>query len=346
MEPIFIAGPDRSGTTLMYALLASHPDISMVRRTNMWRYFYGQYGDMSVPEDFEHCLDHMVRYNRMRHLQPDPERIRRDYWLGEPSYGRLFSLFHIHNAERVGKKRWGDKSLHTEHFADSVFKEFPNAKIIHMARDPRDRYASVRKRYGRDLRRVGAASARWLLSMRAAQRNEKKYPNAYKIVRFEDLASRPEEMLNSVCRFLNVPFVADMLNMDGAKDHKKSGGNSSFGQLKPGTISTKPIGRFRTVLDSSEIAFIQKVASREMSALGYQLESIQFDSVSERFTFLFKELPFSLMRMLGWIALFKVKVSRGISVPSSRLRSDEEMQVEYREKKSNEATINAESIKP
>ncbi|MGH9260048.1 MAG: sulfotransferase, partial [Acidimicrobiales bacterium] len=51
--PLFIAGPDRSGTTLMYALLASHPDVSMVRRTNMWRYFHGRYGDLAEPANLE-----------------------------------------------------------------------------------------------------------------------------------------------------------------------------------------------------------------------------------------------------------------------------------------------------
>ena len=36
--PVFIAGADRSGTTLLFALLASHPNISMSRRTNAgWR---------------------------------------------------------------------------------------------------------------------------------------------------------------------------------------------------------------------------------------------------------------------------------------------------------------------
>lgn len=337
IEPIFIAGPDRSGTTLMYALLASHPDISMVRRTNMWRYFHNKYGDLSDRENFERCLDHMVRYNRMRHLRPDPERIRQQYWQGEPSYGRLFALFHIHNAERMGKTRWGDKSLHTELFADAVFAEFPNAKILHMARDPRDRYASVRKRYGRDRKRVGAATGRWLRSMRAAQRNAQKYPDAYRIVRFEDLASDPQKNLNMICRFLNLPYMSDMLEMNGAVEHKKQGGNSSFGQLKPGTISTKPIGRFRTVLDASEIAFIQQVAAREMNVLGYPLEPVKF-SVSERFTYLVKEFLVSYFRMIGWLALSRMRLLRGIRVPSSRLRSDEEMQAKS-EKKTNEARI-------
>ena len=126
--PVFIAGSDRSGTTLMFALLASHPDLCMVRRTNMWRYFYQRYGDLASPENFERCLDEMVRYRRMRHLQPDADRIRREFVEGDPSYGRLFCLFHRHHAERAGKSRWGDKSLHTEHFADDIFAEFPGSR--------------------------------------------------------------------------------------------------------------------------------------------------------------------------------------------------------------------------
>lgn len=318
-EPIFIAGPDRSGTTLMFALLASHPHLSMVRRTNMWRYFHGRYGDLHQPENFERCLEHMVRYNRMRHLQPDPLRIREEFWQGEPSYGRLFALFHEHNAQRFNKPRWGDKSLHTEHFADQVFAEFPQAKIIHMARDPRDRYASVRKRYGRDTRRVGAAMGRWLLSMRAAQRHQKRYPDGYKVVRFEQLAAQPEETLRAVCAFINEPFTPAMLTMEGAAEHKQQGGNSSFGQLTPGVISTKPIGRFRTVLAKEEIAFIQLVAAREMAALGYQSEPVQL-TARECLPAYAWDLPYSLSRMLGWITIFKFQVSRGIRVPPSRLR--------------------------
>lgn len=317
--PIFIAGPDRSGTTLMFALLASHPNLSMVRRTNMWRYFHGRYGDLWQRENFERCLGHMVRYNRMRHLRPDPVRIRAEFWQGEPSYGRLFALFHAHNAQRVGKPRWGDKSLHTEHFADQLFAEFPHARIIHMIRDPRDRYASVRKRYGRDSRRVGAAMGRWLNSMRVARRNLERYPQRYTLVRFEQLAAHPEETLHDVCAFINEPFTPVMLTMEGAVEHKEQGGNSSFGRLKPGVISTKPIGRFRTVLAGAEIAFIQTIAAREMALLGYRSERVELTAV-EHLQFYLLEFPISLVRMLGWLALFQVRVKKGIRVPASRLR--------------------------
>ena len=75
--PIFIAGPERSGTSLIYALLTSHPRIAMSRRTNLWTHYYNQYGDLSQPENFERCLEMMMRYKRLIKLNPDPERLRR-----------------------------------------------------------------------------------------------------------------------------------------------------------------------------------------------------------------------------------------------------------------------------
>ncbi len=316
--PIFVAGPDRSGTSLIYAFLASHPNISTVRRTNMWRYFHERYGDLSQPDNFERCLHDMLRYNRMKHLKPDADRIRREFWQAEPTYGRLFALFHAHHAERRGKPRWGDKSLHTEHYADRVFAEYPNAKIIHMVRDPRDRYASVRKRHGRDSARVGAATARWLFSMRVARRNLKRYPENYLVVRFEELASRPEETLLQVCAFIDEEYTPAMLTMDGAPEHKHGGGNSSFGQIEPGAISTSPIGRFRKVLSSSEIAFIQMWAGRDMEAFGYQRETVRF-SPGGRLAFYLVYVPLSLARMLGWLALSAISIKRGVRIPAFRL---------------------------
>jgi hypothetical protein len=318
LAPIFIAGPDRSGTTLMYALLASHPNISMVRRTNMWRYFHRRYGDVSQSENFERCLDDMLRYNRMKHLNPDPDRIRQEYWQGEPTYGRLFALFHEHFAQQVGKPRWGDKSLHTEHYMDRVIAEFPDAKIIHMTRDPRDRYASVRKRHGKDRQRVGASTGRYLHSMRMAQRNLERYPENYMIVQYENLARNPEEALRQVCAFIHEEFTPVMLGMGGAAEYRDSGGNSSFDTIAPGVISTRSIGRYRQVVSNQEIAFIQLFAGSVMERFGYAKEPVHF-SPTEWLIFYLAVLPLNLARMLGWLTLTTIKIKGGEPIPRFRL---------------------------
>ena len=319
--PIFIAGPDRSGTSLMFALLASHPNISMVRRTNMWRYFHERYGDVSQTENFERCLSDMTRYNRMKHLQPNAERIRREFLEGQPSYGRLFSLFHLHNAERLGKPRWGDKSLHTEHYADRLFREYPNARVIHMIRDPRDRYASVRKRHGRDNPRLGGSTGRWLFSINRALHNLKRYPDQYKIVCFEDITRDPEGVMRDVCAFIGEEFAPSMMSMSGAAEHTNVGGNSSFEKIEPGKISTKPVGRYREVLSNLEITYIQMFTGKFMERFGYQKHEVRL-SAGERFKFYGSVLPASILRMVGDIVLTSLQIRRGEPIPRSRLLAE------------------------
>jgi hypothetical protein len=78
--PIFIGGPDRCGKTTLRAFLVSHPRISIPAvGSNMWTYFYGQYGDLSQKDNFERCLQAMLQYKHVHLLRPDPERIRREF---------------------------------------------------------------------------------------------------------------------------------------------------------------------------------------------------------------------------------------------------------------------------
>lgn len=316
-RPIFIAGPDRSGTTLLYALLASHPNISMVRRMNFWRWFYGRYGDIKNPERFERLVDRLLNYKRMQRLNPDGERIRREFWQDEPTYGRLFSLLMRQNAERIGKSRWGEKSLHTERYADLVFENFPQARIIHMTRDPRDRYASVRKRFGGDHPRVAGATSRWLASMQAARRNLKKYPHSYLVVRFEDLASHPEGTARKICDFIGEEYVPEMLGMGGEAEYRDSGGNSSFTKIQPGTISTSPIGRFRQVLTPFEITFIQLFTKSFMREFDYPLEEVRL-TAKQKVVFYGWFLPQHFLRMCVTYALSTLLSYRKERVPASR----------------------------
>ena len=163
--PVFVAGLERSGTSLMFALLASHPDLAMTRRTNLWTHFYRQYGDLSEPANLDRCLATMSRYRRIVKLEPDVERLRRDFIGGDDhTYATLFALLEQQYADRIGRRRWGDKSLHTERYADPILAAYPDARILHMIRDPRDRYASSQTRWQRRRGGIGAGTAEWLAS--------------------------------------------------------------------------------------------------------------------------------------------------------------------------------------
>src|SRR6266487_860601 len=211
--PIFVGGLDRSGKSLMRLSLSAHPNFAMSRRTYMWTRFYDRYGDLSQPDHFDPCQTAMLRHKPMWVLKPDPDRIRREFQQGEPTYARLFALFHQHYAEQLGRPRWGDQLALVERYADVIFAAYPNAKMIHMIRDPRDRYEASIRPSQRRRGQVGGATARWLDSVGLATRNQQRYPDRYKIVRYETLISRREETLREVCAFLNEAFEPSMLTL-------------------------------------------------------------------------------------------------------------------------------------
>jgi hypothetical protein len=300
--PIFIGGIERSGTSLIYALLASHPKIAMTRRTNLWTFFYNQYGDLKDPANFERCLTAMLHYKRLLKLEPDPERLRREFWQGEPTYPRLFTLLEEHFAERLGRPRWGDKSLNTERYADQIFAAYPGARILHIIRDPRDRYASAVTRWKINRGRIGVGTAVWLGSVHLAERNQRRYPDRYRIVRYESLVQQPEASLRTICTFIGEEYAPEMLGMQGAELFRDAGGNSSYERHEVGRISTKSIGRYRKVLSQREIAFMQWHARREIQTYDYQLDPIRF-SRRERILFSLVDQPSNLARIAAWRAM-------------------------------------------
>jgi hypothetical protein len=319
-SPIFIAGPDRSGTTLLYALLASHSNIAMVRRTNFWRWFYGRYGNLDNEENFERLLDNVLRYQRIEPLMPDEDRIRKEFRQGPPSYGRFFMLLLKHYAERQGKSRWGDKSLHTESYINYVVSEFPDAKIIYTLRDPRDRYASVRKRFGKDIPRVGAATGEWLSSFNAAMKSVKKYPENFMIIKFEDLVSETESTCRKICRFIDEKYDPTMLTLQGASRYQENNGNSSFEKIEPGVISKKPVGRYKTVLSQSELSFIQFFTGNHLHKMGYQMEENKL-SYPEKMKMYLWFFPPQLLRMLRWLTSVSFTMKRP-KVPENRFNKE------------------------
>jgi hypothetical protein len=298
--PIFIGGLDRSGKTTMRAFLASHPSIAIPAvGSNMETYFYGRFGDLAKPKNLERCLAAMLRYKHVRFLDPDPVRIRKEFREGPPTYGRLFSLFLMHHAEREGKARWGAQTGLIERYADQLFEAYPGAKVVHMIRDPRDRYEASLALWPDGRGRAGGATARWRYSVGLAERNLGRYPAEYMVVRFEDLVASPAVVLRDVCRFLGEAFFPQMLAMPGAPKHRDMLAAGAGRATDDGPLSRDFVGRFRGRVPRREIAFIQLHAGRLMRAYGYPPDRLGLSAPEwARFTLI--DWPDQLARMVLW----------------------------------------------
>jgi hypothetical protein len=273
--PIYIGGLDRCGKTTLAGFLTSHPRISVPAvGSNLWPYFYRQFGDLGRTANFERCLDAMLHYKHAAFLRPDPDRLRRDFAAGPPTYARLFELVHLQFAAREGKPRYGVQTGLIERYADELFRAYPGARVVHMVRDPRDRYEASLARWPGGRGRAGGAAARWSYSMGLAARHAQHHPDQYAIVRFEDLVCDPEATLRRVCAFVGEPFVPEMLALRGAPERRAR--LLEHPDATPGRpVVPQAIGGYRGRVPDDELAFLQLHLGRRMRALGYRPESLR-----------------------------------------------------------------------
>ncbi len=247
-EPIFIGGVSFSGKTQLRLMLNMHPNLLITRRTYLWRKFYNRYGDLNRPENLERCLDDICSSKQARVLEPDKQSIRDEFRSGSADYSRLFCLFHQQHARSRGKSRWGIQQSFVECDADLLFKDMPDARILHVVRSPFERVSESVAHSPHRAGKVGWETALWRLSSRWADRNCKRYPDRYMLVHWESLLAEPETVLKNVCAFVAVEYEPGMLT---AVDFSAPNPNG------------------RSALSRPEQSFIQVWAKKELDSLGY-----------------------------------------------------------------------------
>lgn len=99
-------------------------------------------------------------------------------------------------AARVESGRWGVQRKGLERWAGFLFEREPHARIVHLVRDPAA-CAVSRRPGGR-----GRALARWANSTSMGVQHSVRRPDAYRLVRIEDVATDPTAP--DLARFLSI----------------------------------------------------------------------------------------------------------------------------------------------
>lgn len=296
---VHVTGLERSGKTTMAAFLDAHPQIAVPAvGTNMWLYFADRFGSLEDPENLRRCLDAMMSYDRVRWLRPNRDSIERQFESKPKTYGRLFDLFLMQYAERMSKQIWGSQSAWLDRHLDALLDAEPNSRVIHMIRDPRDRFAAVKAHWPDGRGQAGAAAAKWNTAF-GLSRTHQQHRDEYMVVRFEDLVAQPEEVLGGVCEFLGVGFDRVML---GAVKAKKGGEPDLDGPPLVERLSESYLGTFRQDLTPEEVAFIQTRTDRGRRRLRYESDPPTMSAL-ERAWFWATYWPQQLLRGLLWKAV-------------------------------------------
>lgn len=263
--PVYVTGASRSGKTLLRWILSSHSNILLTRRTDLWSRFLDRFGDLSNSENLERCLDALLVRKQVVALDLDRSQILHAFTSGPPTYDHLFRIVHEHAARRVGKRRWGEQSEGIECCVAAILRAHPDARIVHVVRDPRDRYEAIVERDGRKPARLARTTAEWLASARRASHHASCHPRQYTVIRFERLVREPEAQIRALCDFVGERYEHSMLQMPGARryDAYREGPHST-------PLSVGFLGRGAALLRPRELAFVQRAAADEMREHGYE----------------------------------------------------------------------------
>jgi hypothetical protein len=297
-SPIFIVGMQRSGTTLMRAILSSHPHIAIAPETHYCNRFVKQVDaqgalDVSTFKTFWRTFSESDRF---RDLGINPALVEQPlYESGDLSLGNAFRLVLREYARQHGRARWGEKTPHHYRYIHQLLRWFPNARIVVMVRDPRAVCSSLLvvpwRKWGwrgmgslelhslKRARRICLDAEQW--QRHVNDLHERWVEDVrIRIVTYESLVEDPSGVIRAVCGFVEVPFIEAMLtdriwSTVTVRDYDSYSNNTDrwlrnhlASTLAP--ISSAAVDKWRQSLSKWEIDCIEMTCASGMRWLGYR----------------------------------------------------------------------------
>lgn len=282
-EPIFLLGAHKSGTSLLRSIFDGHSQLFTIPIET--HYF----------ENVHYWVDYEYRRSRPRKIKRDTIIENLCSWIhlsntkesqftdsvtkglfDEEKFREYISSISAEDGdkERIekyfeaicyslnGKKvadniRIVEKSVENAEFALELLQMFPQARFIHIVRNPYANIVSLRKfkmpGFGFPL--MPRIIRSLYNSFYHLYRNRRLIRN-YFIIRYEDLVVSPEVQINKMCEFLELPFQDILLTP--TLMGKTWEGNSTTGQVYRGFVS-KNLDRWKSEILPMEAEYINKL---------------------------------------------------------------------------------------
>jgi hypothetical protein len=266
MKPIFVGGCERSGTTLLAALLAGH---SRVIAPPEAQFFLGGLaaGRHSGGDDMA-AFAAFVKNDWRFHLWELPQSLPEELAKSLPPAAVMAGLARAY-ADRTKESnvdRWVDHMPLNIAYAPTLLEEFDEAPMVHIVRDPRAVVASVLPLdWGPPSPRTGA---RWWLSRIAmGLAAEAAFPDRVVRVYYEELVRDPRGTLARLCPLVGLEFEPTMVESVNAH-------LPAYTQKQHALVGKPPdparIDAWRSKLSARDLAVIEGELREVQVMLGYE----------------------------------------------------------------------------
>lgn len=284
----FIVGRPRSGTTLLRVLFEAHPNVLIPPESPFIISLYKKYGNVTSWDEAAirgFCEDLF----KQRYF---------DKWLiaKEDLYGSLLEMKGENTFQTIVKKVCltyssvfnkseiqliGDKNPAYSLFIHRIHKLFPESKIVHITRDYRDNYLSLTK-VNFEVPIVPLVIYRWKFALHQMWKLKKKHPDLVYSIRYEDLATEPEQEFAKLCRFLGIDYDPSVMSFYQKKSEveKAYAGSEEIRQVHQSLfnpISTVRMNLWQTEMSRRDIRVADLVAGKSADKAGYKRKYPSFN---------------------------------------------------------------------
>ncbi len=269
-----------SGSTFFSTLLNNHPEVVCGSELGLFSkpIFYN---DFYVLKRFSWLIDKVGISSRpyfndrsiLRNLETyglDRKIVWR--WIKNAnSIIEFVEIFYNYINSKTSKSIWAEKTPENIFLIKKFAEFFPDEKIIHIVRDPRDVILSLMKRGHSDV----SAARVWLTSVASIQTISMN-KNVLEI-RYEDLISEPEKVLSRVCSHLEIEFDLNFFLKEKYKSKQivLMEGISTWSLRPKDGFSKKAIGKYKSSgLDFNELINM-RITKKFATMLGTKQVSIR-----------------------------------------------------------------------
>ncbi len=234
---IFIVGVGRSGTKFLMNVLNGHSKINISPETHCFstiihnglKKVIRKIGNLDKDRNLEILVEYMSTGKIFgtfwtSSFPLDRNKLLERFKKSKRDLKNIFSIIIDEHRIINNKEIGGEKTPSNLYHVETLFKWFPDSKIIHIIRDPRNVLASeinkdVKPDYpipkGSPFYKVGLliyVLIQWALAVKFDSKYQKKFPKRYLTIRYEDLYNDHENTVKRICEFLEVHFEPNMLN--------------------------------------------------------------------------------------------------------------------------------------
>ena len=244
LPPVFVVGAPRSGTTMLAAMLASHPDLAAGPETQFFSKLSHTQLDSAVqdanwPRTAVQSLSTLTLAEQsvLSLFETSPQQITEFLEARNPSVEAMLEALAVPYAEARSACGWVEKTPNHILHLKTLRALWPQAVIVRIIRDPRDVGLSMRRlpSFSDDVLPNVYLWQRWNAQAESFLAADHKSVS----LRYEDLVEEPEKHLRQLCELAGMAFDPAMLEFSQAAADVSSANETWKSQVAFGLSQTR-----------------------------------------------------------------------------------------------------------